>query len=407
MGWGGFDFDPGCPMDGARLQDAAVLSLGYGTAFLAGVLATQRAGVLRRCGDLCRRKIQAAALPLLLLIPLGSIHALALLGILRLQGVPSTVTLLMQCAYLASLATVCARAAQRPSAGRLLLAFLAAAAALAIGASTAMRENLVLPAIACAAGLSLGTRRPRLVLVILIALGAISFGAISRWNRANRITLWDERREFSPAERIETAIGSITSPQPEEDTRDDPIAVRFVTAIPMMQTMKLTEDEYGVSIVEGFFLPLVPRVAWPQKPPVTIGDELYYRFTGNQGSSSSPGQPAEAQMYGGPPAVAAIGFLLGVLAEFMACAIHAAWFCRSASFIGLAIPVAIPFLKCENWLFGYFASLPSALAIMAALVAVGSIFARRSPVAVLATHSTLAPEARCAARATIPGPSCS
>jgi hypothetical protein len=357
---GSFDFDPGTDTQANALLHVARLTVLYGLAVAIGMFGPLANTVSVCIEPISRRLAYVPDLGWGLLVPLSIIHWFKQFNAFSLTWtfVPSVASVLPFACCLALNAKLSYNATIRASAGRIALALGVLSLSAMAGATTGMKEALAAPCVAAFGGLMMGLRRPAPVIAAIV-LGIPVFLALQSWNKAARSSLWDPTVTLSPGQRV-AAVGDAAAIAVRDDTAESSSVGmnRLCTAVPMMQTMELIDGGDGISTVDGLVIPHVPRALWPDKPLVLVGEVLYSRFSGNPGgSSSSPGQPAEAYMYGGWVGVIAIGVAVGLLGAAASTIIGQLWTCRHAAAIGTLCVVAIKFGKCENWLWAYLPAL--------------------------------------------------
>jgi hypothetical protein len=369
---GGFEFDLGREAQASALLHVAIVTVLYGLAVSIGMFGPL-ANTVRVCTEpISRRLASAPDLAWGLLVPFSIIHWLKQVSAFSLTWtfVPSIALVFPFACCLALNAKLSYRATMHAGTGRIALALGALSLSVTAGATTGMKETLLAPCVAAFGGLMMGLRRPSPVIAAMV-LALPVFLAIQSWHKSARSLLWDPTVTLSSGQRV-AAAGDAVAIAVGDDTRTVESSVvrlqRLCTAVPMMQTMALVDRGDAISMIDGLVIPHVPRALWPGKPLVLVGEELYSRFSGNPGgSSSSPGQPAEAYMYGGWAVVAVIGLSLGLLGAAASTIIGQLWNCRHAAAMGTFCVVTINFGKCENWLWAYLPALLTCLVILAVL----------------------------------------
>lgn len=373
---GRFVFDPHFTSDLQALELVISLTVLYGLAVAVGmfvigprVSSTFRI-VVDRSLSLGSDPSSGVLLPLCIanwLIQMGLVSRVSALLPHALVSIPSV------CCF--ALNTKLAYEATQARSGRtILFAFGVLSCSVVAGASTGMKEAMLTPILACFTGFMLAYRR--LWPVVAVSLAALPiFLALQTWNSMSREVIWDEDRRLGAADRV-LAMAEVTrvAIQVGEAQQSDSGLSRLCTLVPMLRTLELLRHDQGISVADGLVGPLVPRVLWPSKPSVVIGSTLYERFTGYEGSSSSPGQPMEAYMYGGWTGVVAIGLSLGLLAAFASVLIGALWGSHKAASLGILIPLSLSFLKCENWLYGYLPALINCVVVLLIVRSVSDMF---------------------------------
>jgi hypothetical protein len=281
---------------------------------------------------------------------------------------PSIVAVIPSACSLALNAKLSFVAASRQSKIRLAAALGVAALSSAAGASTGSKQALLMPLVAAFGGFILGIRRPWPI-IAAIAVSLPAFVGLEEWNKSLRSLIWTPDSNHSYAERI-AALGDAAALAIQDYEAQSSLGdlSRLCTAIPMMQTMESIRRGQGISAMDALVIPHVPRAIWPGKPQVLVGEVLYEQFSGNPGGShSSPGQPAEAFMYGGWLGLVAIGAIMGCLATVASAIIARLWAARQAAALGTLSLITINFGKSENWLWAYVPSVVGCVAILVTL----------------------------------------
>jgi hypothetical protein len=364
---GGFCFDPVAANDAQSLSQVAWMIVVYGLSVALAMFWLGRASLaVRAMGAGARKLASGPDIALALLLPLCVIHWLSELGLIAPPSgfLPSGLLMVPLIGCLALNAKVSYVATQRPSGLSVTIAFCVLTLSAICGAATGMKQAILMPTVASFGGFMLGTRRPwPIAAAISVALPA--FVVLQTFNQLSRAVIWDSTAKLSVIQRIE-AIGSaaisVVSPKQSEVELAD--MSRLCTAVPMMQTLELLQRRDGISVLDGLVIPYVPRVLWPDKPAVVTGGTLYEKFTGQIGSSSSPGQPAEAYMYGGWFGVVAVGFGVGAVGAFAGAIVRELWCGRKAACLGVTVLMALTFGKCENWLWTYVPAVLNAVVVL-------------------------------------------
>lgn len=381
---GGFYFDPAAASDVRALSQVAGMTVAYGLSVALGMFWLGRASLaVGFVGAVARKLASGPDLAGGLLVPLCVIYWLGQLGIVPLRGgvLPSGILILPLICCLALNLKLCFQATQQPRSrgGRAIaLAIGVLSVSVLCGAAAASKEQTLMPAVAAFAGFMLGVRRPwPIAAAIVIALPA--FVVVQTFNKLSRAVIWDSEAKLSAEDRIE-AIGRTALAVVFEDRSGSHIdgLNRLCTAVPMMQTLELVRRQDGISFVDGLVVPYIPRAVWPSKPQVMVGNTLYRKFSGDEGggSSSSPGQPAEAFMYGGWFGVVTLGVGMGLLAAFASSMVQHFWAARKAASLGVVMLMALNFGKCENWLWAYVPSLVNCAVLLIALQLLSHLVSR-------------------------------
>lgn len=235
------------------------------------------------------------------------------------------------------------------------------------GSLSAMRENILSPVVAAVCGLVMATKS-RMVLLAVCLTSVPIYLAVTGWNYMNRSELWSDGPGRAPlVERAETVLRNLADARPgpaAPDGSEQLAWLRVATIIPMTATLEAVERGDRITVSEGLTAPLVPRLLWPSKPRVTVGDSVYYMFTGRSGSSNSPGLPAEAFMYFGWAGVLPLGILLGGFCGVLQPLSSRIWRSKNALMAAASLPNLILWAKCENIMHAYIASVPTALLLL-------------------------------------------
>ncbi len=367
---GGLEIDLPVETQLDQLVEVAILATSYGAMVALGMFGPLGRFSTTAAGPIARRLSAAADLPWALVATLAMAHWLQQLGLIPSVGttLPSVVLVIPSACSLAMNAKLSHVAAIRLSARWIAVALGVVVLSAVAGATTGMKQAIVMPCVAAFGGFMLGARRPWPI-IAAIAVSLPAFVVLQEWNQSLRSLIWSPDATYSSTERI-AALGDAAALVREDDRAESSLKglSRLCTAVPMMQTMELVRREEGVPAMDGLIIPHVPRAIWPGKPQVVVGEVLYSRFSGNPGgSSSSPGQPAEAFMYGGWLGVLAIGAAMGCLAASASAVISQLWATRRAAALGTLSLITINFGKCENWLWAYVPSVVGCVAILVTL----------------------------------------
>jgi hypothetical protein len=359
-----FDSAIGADLDALLL--VAGLTAAYGAAVALGMFFIGPRVVPPVFTGMARRVAGGPDPSVWLLLPLCIVSWIAQLGMVAdiATSLPHGILMIPHVCCLAINAKVCHMATQSRSWHSIAIALSIAIPSVIAGAATGMKEAMLTPILAGGAGFMMAYRRPWPI-IAAIALALPAFVVLQAWNTVSRTVIWDETRALSPTERV-SEIGQVTTDAlsaPDDLLTGSEIS-RLCTAVPMLQTLELLHHDNGIAIQDGLLIPLVPRAIWPDKPSIKIGATLYERFTGHEGSSSSPGQPAEAYMYGGWVGVVAIGVGIGVLAVVGSTFLRELWDADKAASVGAVLPLAVMFLKCENLVYGYLPALLNCLVVL-------------------------------------------
>jgi hypothetical protein len=378
---GGLAFDSGDSKDTSLLAETVLLSGCYLGCFLTGSSVAVRLPWVTAMSRAFGRAAVQIPVSLFLLWVLASARWLQLAGypIWGSIQVPSVLPMVLSAGSLALIALLAFRASERPSVRSWLTITMVMSLTVLLGAALGMKETDVVPCFAFALGCVLARGMPKLPWVVaLVPLVVIAFLGLSAWTYSNRQDLWQDTSSANRGviDRVAVILGNATSRSESSD--DDGFMrnniARIAMAIPMMQTLELIDSGRGLSLREGVVQPLVPRTLWPDKPRVEIGAVIFERFTGQWGSSSSPGQPAEAFMYLGWPGVVLFGSAMGLMAGVVASVVGVLHRLRNVAAIGLLLPCIVPFLKCENFLYAYPADVLSAAVVLLAVLYTSSMF---------------------------------
>jgi hypothetical protein len=364
------EFDPpvGTLLD--HLVEVGILTTCYGMVVAFSMFGPVSRSSTAMAGAIAKRLSVAADLPWCLVTPLAVTNWLQQIGLIPsgATAVPSVLLVMPSVCSLALNAKLAYVAATRSSATWIAVALSVVTVSTAAGASTGMKQSLLMPCVAAFGGLMLGARRPWPI-IVAVAVSLPAFFFLLQWNKSLRSLIWSPDVTYSLTERIAALGDAATLVITNDAAESSPVGLgRLCTAVPMMQTMDLVRRGEEISVMDGLVIPHVPRAIWPWKPPVVIGEVLYSRFSGNPGgSSSSPGQPAEAFMYGGWLGVLTIGAAMGTLGAVASAIIAQLWAARRAAALGTLSLITINFGKCENWLWAYLPTVAGCVAILVIL----------------------------------------
>jgi hypothetical protein len=348
------------------LEDTASLTVVFGVSVMFGMFVLGP-----RLAQVCVRPlaIKLAAppdIPLALLWPFGVLNWALELGLVpNPEPVAPSVLLQAPAAICLALnARLAYRVTQQASFRSVSTAIGVIAISAMSGAASGMKQQTVTVLLSAFVGFTLGVRRAW-PLVMAMAFGLPVFMYLQAANSAYREAAWYGDARISALERVALVNKAVWEVAASEEWRPFAYesASRLCTAVPMVRTLELDRAGNGMSFTEGFLTPSVPRLFWHDKPAIVTGGTLYERMSGNAGSSASPGQPAEAFMYGGLIAVMLMGCGLGVLGACSSEIIQQLWAFRRASLLGVMTLTAVIFGKCENWLCMYLPTLINSISI--------------------------------------------
>ncbi len=369
----GWQFDPSAPGAMALLWQVATLTALFGAGFALGALVLSRFGRGRpRSVPRLSNHFQARANHIyLILLPMSLWGWSTQLGFVpSLNGIaPSPIVMIPKIGVFGLAMTVCYHAARGRKPWPILLAVAVVAWSALIALPSAMKEEVLSQLLAGLAGVLLAERSWRPIAFGLLA-GLPFLVVLNLWVSVNRSIVWETGANLDPISRLSSTLGvGMTGASDAQAiaASGDGIMYRLCTAIPMAETVLMIGRGESLGAFDGLVGPLVPRVLWPDKPAVDLGERLYAAFSGNAVvSSNSPNLPAESFMYGGWFGVAAAGLMLGASAGILGSVSARLW--ASSNVIGLAvlIPVALLYAKCENWLHQYPALLLSIVPLLVA-----------------------------------------
>ena len=138
------------------------------------------------------------------------------------------------------------------------------------------------------------------------------------------------------------------------------LGVRFdVATIQGYLINEYNKGNAGNSMVD-FWVPIIPRVLWPEKPIVTrFGEELHSQFyyhhherRSQKGSSAAPSYSGEAYWNFGVPGVVGISILLGLAIGWLTRRWQSSMLGSDPAFFLIAFQVAIWASSVESWVVG-------------------------------------------------------
>jgi hypothetical protein len=366
----GWQFDPHSPGSAALILKLAVMTASFGVTLALGAwLVSAFRGRSVSWGPpppKSERSLRCREISVL--APLAVWGWATSFGVIpSLNGIaPTPIVMLPKLGVLGLLIALChrANAVRRP--GPIAVAIAAVGLSIVLELASAMKENMLEPLVAGLVGVVMASRSWRPIAAAAI-LSIPLMLLLTGWTATNRSNLWAVGADLSPSGRpglaLTVGFGDVLSVDGVLRSADD-FMHRLCTLIPMAETLLMIERNESISVVDGLIVPLTPRLLWPHKPIIDIGERIYQSFSGNCGSSNSPNLPAECYMYGGWLGILVIGMTLGAFAGLLGLLARRYWERRVYTGTAVMVMVALQYGKCEDVLYRYPALLISLIPLL-------------------------------------------
>lgn len=193
-------------------------------------------------------------------------------------------------------------------------------------------------------------RTAKQLLLCLIMLGVI-YGVIAPIVTSSRAHIDYDPAMNSPATRLAILSDVLLGDSIEADS-EQRILSRF--SVPFIQGYLVEEYEHGLpgNSLDDFWVALIPRVLWPDKPNITrFGAELHgqYLSLDNPASALAPTYSAEAYWNYGPLGLIVVSVLLGLELGWFTRRWQLALAGRDSAFYLIAFPAALLASYVETW----------------------------------------------------------